>query len=185
VVKMADLLLNRTSNHAPRTSHIVHRSSNNATATLSVSNGRLWIETDTPVAAFEVTLSSNSAVSVSNSLEEMGFTCLTRTHGDITRLVGYSMNNATIPVGTTAIAHLSQADAHVLHAVLADSQADEIDVIIAEGGNVATDISPAEAVYDVIPSRPIYDLQGRMIGHPTSPLKKGVYIVDGKKVFIK
>ena len=195
VVKMADLLLNVGGNLAPshpRTPAPSHPSESSGGASLSVSNGRLWIETDTPVAAFEVTLSSNSAVSVSNSLEEMGFTCLTRTHGDITRLVGYSMNNATIPVGTTAIAHLPQADAHVLHAVLADSQADEIDAVIAESGNVATDINGTAAMYDASPSRPVYDLQGRMIANPSStinhhpsPIKKGVYIVDGKKVFIK
>ena len=46
----------------------------------------------------------------------------------------------------------------------------------------ATGIEPADVVSDAIPSRPIYDLQGRLMN---GPLKSGIYIRDGKKVLVK
>lgn len=51
--------------------------------------------------------------------------------------------------------------------------------------NTATDIPGIEddskGVYNGTPSHSIYDLQGRRIGN-VSPLKKGIYIIGGKKV---
>jgi len=183
VVKMADLLLNAGGsphtayNTAPRSA-----GSGSADATLFVSGRQLWIETDTPVAAFEVTLSSDDAISVSNDLEQMGFTCVTRNHGDITRLVGYSMSKATIPAGTTSIAQLSQSGVRVLNAVLADTQAEEIPVSFTTTVATAIDTAPCD---EILSHQNIFDLQGRQISNNSSPLKKGVYIVNGKKVFIK
>lgn len=188
VVKMADLLLN--AGGSPRTAYnTALRSADNgsANATLYVRNGKLWIETDMPVAAFEVTLSPDDAISVSSDLEEMGFTCLTRSHGSITRLVGYSMSNAIIPVGITPIAELSRSGVRVQDAVLSDAQAEEISVSFTT--TVATGIQDIEpSTWNMEHSPAVYDLQGRQVAPRSSlltPRKKGVYIVNGKKVFIK
>ena len=89
---------------------------------------------------------------------------------------------ATIPAGTTSIAQLSQSGVRVLNAVLADTQAEEIPVSFTTTVATAIDTAPCD---EILSHQNIFDLQGRQISNNSSPLKKGVYIVNGKKVFIK
>ena len=53
-------------------------------------------------------------------------------------------------------------------------------------GDMPTDISE-EVIEnsDKYAAAPIYDLQGRRVANLNSPLKKGLYIVNGKKIIIK
>ena len=44
-----------------------------------------------------------------------------------------------------------------------------------------TAIAPPTVLYNATPSHSLYDLQGRRVENPT----KGVYIQNGKKVYVK
>ena len=56
---------------------------------------------------------------------------------------------------------------------------------IEERPDVPTDIDAADIERDAIPSPQIFDLQGRRMADNPATLKKGIYIIGGKKVMVK
>ena len=184
VVKMTDLLLiidnaAARTGASPMAAHRIQSSYQSSSATLYVKDGQVWVDTDTPVAAFELTLSGAKDVSVCDQMKQMGFTCRTNSLDDVTRVVGYSMNGATLPVGKTAICHAGQAV--IVSAVLSDSDAEEIAVRLTGGETTAIDDSQ---VYDLQrDDSAVYDLSGRKLSN--SQMKKGLYIQNGKKMLVK
>lgn len=73
-------------------------------ASIYIKQGQLWIGTETPVSAFELTLSNADAPVLNEQLEQMGFICRVNSKNGITRIVGYSMSGGQLPKGETVIA---------------------------------------------------------------------------------
>ena len=190
VVKMTDMLLaindavdSRSADFRVRKAPVAN---NAPEATLFVENGKLWIDSEVPVAAFEVTLSPSTAIDVCNSLRQMGFTVRTNSNDNLTRVVGYSMSGATLAEGKTAICESLQGGTEIVNAVLSDANAEEIAVKLISG--TTTGISEVENGTMNI-GNSVYDLQGRKVSVQSSIFnsqssihKKGLYIQNGKKV---
>lgn len=158
----------------------VRRSAAMPQATLYVRDGMVWVDTEKPLAAFELTLRGGRGAKAAEALEQRGFTLRAGSHDGITRVVGYSMTGATLPAGATAICAVG--DANIVDAMLADDDAREIVVRTDAGGTV--DIGNIGAGDNAEPADGhVYDLQGRRVNGATQ--KKGVYIRDGRKVVIK
>lgn len=185
VVKMTDLLLaidDVAGSRAMHNEQKIHENKDYA-ASIYIRDGQLWIDSDIPVAAFELTL-NNTQFTVRNSqMDEMGFTCRSNSKGDIIRMVGYSMNGATLPVGLSAICEVTGGHTEIVNAVLSDIDAEEIPVRLLSGETI--DIKEIENGKMKIEDS-IYDLQGRRINSQFSNFKfqfrKGLYIQNGKKV---
>ena len=179
VVRMTDKLLAITPavtvrHQSPAASDVpVAPAAPAAPAILFLQDGSLWIDTPTPVAAFEVTLTSAKGVTVSEELKQSGFTCRTNTQDDVTRIVGYSISGATLPVGQTAICAVGQAE--LVSAVLADANAEEVSVRLIAGETTGI----ADIVKSQSSNSKWFDLQGRRL---SAPNKKGLYIQNGRKV---
>lgn len=73
-------------------------------ASVYIKQGQLWIDTKTPIAAFELTLCNADAPAFNEQLEQMGFTCRSNSKNGITRIVGYSMSGTKLSKGETVIA---------------------------------------------------------------------------------
>lgn len=190
VVKMTDLLLSiddaaTARSYTAHMSRTRHDSEENEKAILFIEDGILWIDTEIPVAAFEVALASVDAVSMCNSLRQMGFTVRTNSNGSRTHIVGYSMSGASIAVGKMAICESLQTDIKIVNAVLSDVNANEIAVKVISG-SISTGINDELRAWDEEPATVLYDLQGRRIDSkvlvPNSRPRKGVYIQNGKKI---
>ncbi len=100
-----------------------------AEATVYCRDGQLFINTSRPVATFDITLRSSESVNILKSLEQAGFTCAVRHDKGYTRIIGYSMKGATLPVGETAIARTT-GNTKMIRSVMADSQAQRITVAL-------------------------------------------------------
>jgi hypothetical protein len=199
VVKMVDLLLHIEDAAGSRGYGANGASGSNGTnettettensqASVYIKDGRLWIDTEVPVAAFELTLAGDNVGAVSDALRRLGFTCRTNHVGSVIRIVGYSMNGATIPVGETEICTLSAGNAgetpalpghaQITQVVLSDANADAIPAAIMGAATGIESLTP-----DPSPKGEgsIYTLGGQRI---TSP-KKGIYINNGTKIVNK
>ena len=121
-------------------------------------------------------------MTVSEELKQSGFTCRANTQDDVTRIVGYSMSGATLPVGQTAICAVGQAE--LVSAVLTDADAEEVAVRLVSTSETTgiAEIENGRLNNDNC----IYDLQGRKVNVQSSMFnvqsKKGLYIQNGRKV---
>ena len=192
VVKMTDKLLainNAAATRADVRKSQPSQSSQLSQATVYIKDGQLWIDTEIPVAAFELTL-NNVQCSMFNVQSE-GFTCRSNSMDDVTRIVGYSMSGATLPVGQTAIVTIESpmfiGQCSIESAVLADVRAEEIAVRITS--DETTGIDEVEPLNGRGCDTDIYDLLGRKVNVPSSmsnvQSKKGLYIQNGKKFVVK
>lgn len=100
-------------------------------------------------------------------------TISTNTTSDGIHIIGYSLNGACIPVGTTVIGMLDQT-ASVRNAMLSDKEARAISVTY--DGN-ATSIKTIDWTNHNNPD--VYDLQGRKVN---AIHRKGIYIKNGHKM---
>ena len=156
-------------------------------ACIYMKQGQVWIDTEIPVAAFELTLRNSNDVTLNAQLEELGFTCRSNTRNGVTRIVGYSMNGAKLPLGETAVASTKTVQSWVGDAALSNADAEMISVRLVSGE--ATGIDEIEGTEEDESDAVFYDLQGRRVETPTT----GLYIqrsVDGlgkksRKVWIK
>ena len=156
-------------------------------ACIYMKQGQVWIDTEIPVAAFELTLRNSNDVTLNAQLEELGFTCRSNTRNGVTRIVGYSMNGAKLPLGETAVASTKTAQSWVGDAALSNADAEMISVRLVSGE--ATGIDEIEGTEEDESDAVFYDLQGRRVEAPTT----GLYIqrsADGqgknsRKVWIK
>ena len=170
-------------------------------ANVSIRDNRIVVNTETPITAFELTLVGNASQrskaglvgntsersEVSDALRLLGFTFKTNRVGSTTRIVGYSMNGAAIPVGETEICTLPSDNTRITQVVLSDANADAIPASI-EG--VASGISDALRLNDngQMTNDNCYDLSGRKIVNRKSVNRKsatGVYILNGTKIMNK
>jgi hypothetical protein len=92
------------------------------------------------------------------------------------------MSGATLPTGFTPICTNLSGDAVIVDAVLSDANAEEIPARLANGGTTAVE-EIRNSEFGIQNS--VYDLQGRRVSESVirnSEFKKGMYIVNGKKV---
>jgi hypothetical protein len=152
-----------------------------------------------PVAAFELTLAGDNVGAVSDALRRLGFTCRTNHVGSVIRIVGYSMNGATIPVGETEICTLNTGNAgetpalpgrsQITQVVLSDTNADAIPAAIMGVASAIEEIEDGKLKIENSDGA-VYDLQGRrmessIFNSQSSIKKKGVYIQNGTKIVNK
>jgi hypothetical protein len=186
VVKMVDKLLqinNNASSSRMLTSHLspfTSQSDQTYLADVSVLSNRIVVSTETPITAFELTIVGDAVDNVSNALSRLGFSFKTNRVGETTRIVGYSMNGAAIPAGETELCTLHTGNARIEQVVLSDANAEAIPASI---GGITSGIE--DTMFNVHCSMfnaDCYDLSGRKVANPN---KKGVFILNGKKIVNK
>jgi hypothetical protein len=93
-------------------------------------------------------------------------------------LIAYSLTGKTMAAGRHALLDIGDADISQLR--LSDAYGHNVKVVAGQG---TTNIETMGS--RVMRQKGVYDLQGRKLSNlrsPFSTLKKGVYIIDGKKV---
>lgn len=142
-------------------------------AIVYVQDGRLMLDTNLPVAAFDITIGGVNSMNIDNKIELAGMTISMKAQRDGLRVIGYSLNGTCIPVGITSIGTLEQV-AYVRNAMLSDYEANAICVSYdgAATGMEFVRISPVD-------NSTLYDLQGRKVNVVS---RKGIYIQNGQKV---
>lgn len=174
IICLVNLLMNTEDVGDEQSASARGRAMQMSDATVYVQNGQLMLNTTLPVAAFDITLSGADGINVAKDMERMGMTITKKVTHDGIRLIGYSMNGAYIPMGDTAIGTLSSNAACVRHAMLSDSEANNISVSVDANttGIETVRMSSSE-------STEIYDLQGRKVNTMSH---KGLYIMNGRKI---
>lgn len=152
-------------------------------------DGKLMINSATPVAALDLVLSAATTPQLTSLLPYMTATTRQQSDGKL-HLIIYNIGERTIPTGKNALASAT-GTVTVSKAVAVDATGRKLSVATNNpNAAIATSIDSQTAVHGTSPTG-IYDLQGRKVGTtsplttPHSPLKKGVYIKDGKKIIIK
>ncbi len=150
-----------------------------ATATYTIENGTLYVESPVALAGVQVQLAMDEGeneVRVAEGLNGFEHTSAWLSENDYLFLA-YNMNGKTLPAGKHALLHIGNG--LVAQMRLADSAGRNVEAI----GDDATKIN--RMATDVMTVPGIYDLQGRKITNDSQwqgQLPKGVYIVNGKKV---
>lgn len=150
-----------------------------ATATYTIENGTLYVESPVALAGVQVQLAMDEGeneVRVAEGLNGFEHTSAWLSENDYLFLA-YNMNGKTLPAGKHALLHIGNG--LVAQMRLADSAGRNVEAI----GDDATKIN--RMATDVMTVPGIYDLQGRKITNDSQwqgHLPKGVYIVNGKKV---
>jgi len=181
VVKEVDLIISQPvqpqeqdePSAAPRR---IRRHNSEASASLTFDGSQLVLATETPVRVLDVVVGTTAAVDWS-PLQALGFTVVTRQTASGLRAIAYSMSDAEVPAGTTAIATTADSGVEVVAASLTDAQAKSIRVVL--GRPIATGIDTAVGT-DASASH-YYDLSGRKVAKPQ---QRGLYIRDGRKVIV-
>lgn len=188
VVRLTDVLLTMGSEPSGRKKQRVQENQDSwdSQACIYVKDGQVWIDTQVPVSAFELTL-----YNVNVQMKEMGFTCRSNSKDGIICIVAYSMDRISLPVGATAIADIELSatndQSSLINAVLSDSKAKRIPVTILSSDDV-TGCSDTLGNSNEDSATILYDLQGRRV-NPQS--QKGLYIQSylkgkhGRKVLRK
>lgn len=105
---------------------LVKRVSDNAEASISCENGKLLINTFTPVASFDIFIDGCTDMKIGESLAAMGMTCVAEKMDGGVHVIGYSMNGAILPIGETVLGTLDGSKLMVSYAMLSDKGAKEI-----------------------------------------------------------
>ena len=189
VVGIVNLLLNSENNDENETRQASRGSFDNpstsfenATALLNIEDGQFILNTNTPIASFDISFNGNSQSFVDkDNLERHGFICNILQKDGYTRLIVYSLTGATLPVGKTVIGTFKKAPMNIRRAKLSDKEANEV---VWTRGEIVVDI---ESIYQPQSTNDhtVYDLKGCKVselGLQDPKLKKGVYIQDGRKV---
>lgn len=137
-----------------------------------VENGKLMLNTNRPVAAFDITIGNANAFSIERSLQSAGMSVTTSKTANGIRLIGYSLNGASLPNGISEIGTLDKNTSYVRNAMLSDVDANAI--FAAFGSTTGIDTIESTTEDDLT----LYDLQGRKM--QTKP-GKGIYIQNGRK----
>jgi len=127
VIREVNLLMNTPSkNVVRRIKQTVGRTSE---AVVYIDNGRLFIHSDIPVAAFDIRVRHATLQALSSDLSDLGLTCTTKEEGDGIHLIAYSLSDGKLPVGDTQVASLGGTEGIVASAVLADEEANPISTL--------------------------------------------------------
>ncbi len=149
-----------------------------ATATYTIENGILYVESPVALAGVQVQLALDEGqeVTVANDLNGFEHTSAWLSDNDYLFLA-YNMSGKTLPAGKHALLHIG--DGLIAQMRLADNAGHNVEAI----GDDATRIN--RMATDVMTVPGIYDLQGRKLTGNSEQqyrLPKGVYIINGKKV---
>ena len=175
IVSTVNILLAQGSNNAAPARAFGVTTPVESEAFISVENGQLVLYTTKPVAALDLHLTGIEPNAISWNTEDMGFSTATVSQAGGTHAIIYSMLPQQIEEGRTVLATFDAGlSPQIRSAVLSDSQARYVGV----GDCIPTGIRQIENGT----GRSFYDLQGVRVN---APQKKGVYIVNGKKVVIK
>ncbi|MBQ9356807.1 MAG: hypothetical protein IJT98_05915 [Prevotella sp.] len=117
---------------------------------LSCTDGQLVVNSREPVAAFDIMLSSNEAITLSDELQTTGMTVSTEQRGDKVHLVAWSMTGQTLPAGQTVIGQLAN-NARITGAVLVDESARRMAVMAnpVTNGISTMQADPQKAAYEL------------------------------------
>ena len=147
----------------------------NSTATYTIEDGILYIDSDVAVGGIQLSIAAPRGTQFQGLEALNGFEQMTEWTSDSECLfLAFSMTGKSIAPGKQAILRIGDAEIK--------------DVIIsnARGGNVMAVNGNATSVSEVagedVEVKGIYDLAGRKLKQISSP---GVYIVNGKKTFVK
>lgn len=176
VVKMVDLLMTSNSNTPNNVSpaRLKKAGISSEEASIYIEGSKLWLYTERPVAALDITIKGASVAPVAAVLEEMGFTCRTNDKNGMGHVIAYSLTGVTIPTTTTLLGDLNKNSAMVVQAILSDIYADNISVALKGTTTGLIDVF----YHDSHSNMPVYNLQGQKV----STIKNGLYIQDGHKI---
>lgn len=147
----------------------------NSTATYTIEDGILYIDSDVAVGGIQLSIAAPKgtqfeALEALNGFEQMNHWM----NDDECMFLAFSMTGKSIAPGKQAILRIG--DATLNEVVISNSRGANV---MAVNGN-ATCVS--EVVGEDVEEEGIYDLAGRKLKQISSP---GVYIVNGKKTFVK
>lgn len=176
VIRMVNTLMDMGLPTSVKEQRLVKGASEYAEASISCEDGKLLINSFTPVASFDIFVDGCTDMKVSEVLESMGITCVTQKRDGGVHFIGYSMNGVTLPVGETILGILDGNKPIVAHAMLSDKSAKEIPAVfnktITEIGHVDANMSivaNADGIvlhtantFDNI-SWSVYDMSGKLI----------------------
>ena len=147
----------------------------NSTATYTIEDGILYIDSDVAIGGIQLSIAapkgtSFEALEALNGFEQMNHWM----SDDECMFLAFSMQGKSIAPGKQAILRIG--DAEIKDVIISNSRGGNV---LAVNGN-ATSVS--EVSGEDIEVEGIYDLVGRKLKQISSP---GVYIVNGKKTFVK
>lgn len=97
-----------------------------AQASVYCKDGKLFITSDVPVAAFDITADNCDFENISEALDEIGFAYSVRETESGFRIIGYNLENKGLTSGDVEIATVSAESAVVGAALLSDSAANPV-----------------------------------------------------------
>ena len=153
----------------------VSTSSANSTATYTIEDGILYIDSDVAIGGIQLSIAASKGTTFEGLEALDGFEQMTEWRSDNECLfLAYSMTGKSIAPGKQAILRIG--DAKLNEVIISNSRGGNV---LAVNGN-ATSVS--EVAGEDVEVAGIYDLVGRKLKQISSP---GVYIVNGKKTFVK
>lgn len=174
VIKLVDKLMTTENSQNADARLKMPSAESESSATIGVVNRQLVVNSERPVAAFDIIVAGTANMSIAASLAQMGMTVSMKPMIDGLHIIGYAMNGACIPAGRTVIGTFDASGASVHNIMLSDNEAHAISVT-KEGTTTGIEnvTTPDYEHHDV------FDLQGRKVN---GTMKKGLYIKDGRKV---
>lgn len=124
-----NILLEQTpifASQARTRSRCVETYSGNSGAFIYIDNGKLMLNAEKPVAAFDIAVNGVSLLDLNSELNTLGIMVSTKQEGNNVHLVGYSLSGGTIPTGEFEIASVAENGKSEIVATLSDSEANEI-----------------------------------------------------------
>ena len=147
----------------------------NSTATYTIEDGILYIDSDVAVGGIQLSIAAPRGTQFQGLEALNGFEQMTEWTSDGECLfLAFSMTGKSIAPGKQAILRIG--DAEIKDVIISNSRGGNV---LAVNGN-ATSVS--EVVGEDVEVKGIYDLAGRKLKQISS---SGVYIVNGKKTFVK
>jgi hypothetical protein len=147
----------------------------NSTATYTIEDGVLYIDSDVAVGGIQLSIAAPKGTQFQGLEALNGFEQMTEWRSDSECLfLAFSMTGKSIAPGKQAILRIG--DAALNEVIISNSRGGNV---LAVNGN-ATSVS--EVTGEDVEVEGIYDLVGRKLKQISSP---GVYIVNGKKTFVK
>ena len=156
---------------------------------LYVKDGQLMMLSEKPVGAIDLTLSSGGLQQTTWMPGNTSYGATTRDRNGKTRAIICAMNGDSLQIGQTLIADFNQTKVSgicISNAIVTDPQGQQL--VVAFANSEADGIENIDASAVVAEGSQVYDLSGRQIVNGKSTnrqLRKGLYIVNGKKQVIK
>ena len=178
IVKTVNILLVQESNNPAAARPAGADSQTEGEACLSVEDGQIVLYTTKPVAACDLRLVGIAPEQLTWNTEDMGFATAATALDNGTHAIVYSMQPREIAAGRTVLATFDTSlSPYLTTAMLSDSKAR----IVSLGNSTPTGI---RQMIDgtSLTDHSLYNLQGSKVN---GQLRKGMYIMKGKKVVIK